>query len=70
MTAIDRILQTYREAAVTEREKGTYEMYLRADPTETLALLKAHHAPLIQRGTFREPSDKLMQSLAVAAQRP
>ncbi|MBS4011502.1 MAG: DEAD/DEAH box helicase family protein, partial [Roseovarius sp.] len=24
MTAIDRILQSYREAAVTEREKGTY----------------------------------------------
>ncbi len=24
MTAIDRILQTYRDAAVTEREKGTY----------------------------------------------
>ena len=24
MTAIDRILKTYREAAVTEREKGTY----------------------------------------------
>lgn len=24
MTAVDRILQTYRDAAVTEREKGTY----------------------------------------------
>lgn len=24
MAAIDRILQSYREAAVTEREKGTY----------------------------------------------
>ena len=24
MTAIDRILQSYRDAAVTEREKGTY----------------------------------------------
>jgi hypothetical protein len=45
-------------------------MYLRADPTEKLALLEAHHAPLIQPGKFREPSDKLMQILAVAAQRP
>ena len=24
MTAIDRILQSYRDAAATEREKGTY----------------------------------------------
>lgn len=48
----------------------TTEMYLRADPTEKLALLEAHHAPLIQPGKFREPSDKLMQILAVAAQRP
>lgn len=47
----------------------TTEMYLRADPTEKLALLEAHHAPLIQPGKFREPSDKLMQILAVAAQR-
>lgn len=47
----------------------TTEMYLRADPTEKLALLEAHHAPLIQTGKFREPSDKLMQILAVAAQR-
>ena len=44
-------------------------MYLRADPTEKLALLEAHHAPLIQPGKVREPSDKLMQILAVAAQR-
>ena len=27
MTAIDRILQSYRDAAVTEREKGTYFEY-------------------------------------------
>lgn len=47
----------------------TTEMYLRADPTEKLALLEAHHAPLIKPGKFREPSDKLMQILAVAAQR-
>ena len=47
----------------------TTEMYLRADPTEKLALLEAHHAPLIQPGKFREPSDKRMQILAVAAQR-
>ncbi|GGA23324.1 hypothetical protein GCM10011326_39670 [Salipiger profundus] len=45
-------------------------MYLRADPTEKLALLEAHHAPLIKPGKFREPSDKLMQILAVAARRP
>ncbi len=47
----------------------TTEMYLRADPTEKLALLEAHHAPLIKPGKFREPSDKLMQILAIAAQR-
>ncbi len=47
----------------------TTDVYLRADPTEKLALLEAHHAPLIQPGKFREPSDKLMQILAVAAQR-
>ena len=47
----------------------TTEMYLRADPTEKLALLDAHHAPLIKPGKFREPSDKLMQILAIATQR-
>lgn len=47
----------------------TTEMYLRADPTEKLALLDVHHAPLIKPGKFREPSDKLMKILAVAAQR-
>ena len=47
----------------------TTEMYLRADPAEKLALLDAHHAPLIKPGKFREPSDKLMQILAVATQR-
>ena len=47
----------------------TTEMYLRADPTEKLALLEAHHAPLIKPGKFREPSDKLMQILAAATQR-
>lgn len=47
----------------------TTEMYLRSDPTEKLALLDAHHAPLIKPGRFREPSDKLMQILAAATQR-
>jgi integrase/recombinase XerD len=45
----------------------TTEMYLRADPTEKLALLDAHHRPLITPGRFREPSDKLMAVLATAA---
>lgn len=44
----------------------TIEMYLRADPTEKLALLDAHHAPLIKTGKCRGPSDNLMQILAVA----
>lgn len=44
----------------------TTEMYLRADPTEKLALLDAHHAPLIKPGSFRQPSDKLMAALAAA----
>ena len=44
----------------------TTEMYLRADPTEKLALLDAHHAPLIKPGKFREPSDKLLAVLAAA----
>ena len=47
----------------------TTEIYLRADPTEKLALLDAHHAPLIKPGRFRGPSDKLMQILAAATQR-
>lgn len=47
----------------------TTEVYLRADPTEKLALLDAHHALLIKPGKFREPSDKLMQILAAATQR-
>ena len=46
----------------------TTEIYLRADPTEKLALLDAHHAPLIKPGRFRGPSDKLMQILAAATQ--
>jgi integrase/recombinase XerD len=44
-------------------------MYLRADPTEKLALLDAHHAPMTKPGRFRGPSDKLMQILAAATQR-
>ena len=44
----------------------TTEMYLRADPTEKLALLEAHHAPLIKPGKFRPPSDKLLAILAAA----
>lgn len=44
----------------------TTEMYLRADPTEKLALLDAHHAPLIKPGKFRAPSDKLLAVLAAA----
>lgn len=47
----------------------TAEMYLRAAPTEKLALLEAHHAPLFKPGKFRQPSDKLMRILAVATQR-
>ncbi|WP_083903198.1 tyrosine-type recombinase/integrase [Octadecabacter antarcticus] len=47
----------------------TTEMYLRADPTEKLAILDAHHALLIKPGRFRGPSDKLMQILAEATQR-
>ena len=47
----------------------TTEMYLRADPTEKLTLLDTHHVPLIKPGQFREPSDKLLQILAVATQR-
>ena len=40
MSALDRILQSYRSAAVTEREKGTYFerlalVYLRNDPIQT-----------------------------------
>ena len=40
MSALDRILQSYRQAAVTEREKGTYFerlalVYLRNDPIQT-----------------------------------
>ncbi|WP_029066106.1 tyrosine-type recombinase/integrase [Labrenzia sp. DG1229] len=45
----------------------TTEMYLRADPTEKLALLDSHHPPLIKPGRFREPSDKLMTILKAAA---
>jgi hypothetical protein len=41
-------------------------MYLRADPTEKLALLDAHHAPRIKPGKFRPPSDKLMAILAAS----
>jgi hypothetical protein len=44
----------------------TTGMYLRADPTEKLALLDAHHPPLIKLGKFRAPSDKLMEVLAAA----
>lgn len=44
----------------------TTEMYLRADPNEKLALLDAHHPPLIKPGRFRKPSDKLMAVLAAA----
>lgn len=40
MSALDRILQSYRNAAVTEREKGTYFerlalAYLRNEPVQT-----------------------------------
>lgn len=39
MTALDALLQTYRDAAVTEREKGTYLerlacAFLTADPVQ------------------------------------
>lgn len=48
----------------------TTEMYLRADPAEKLALLNAHHPPLLKPGRFREPSDKLMAVLAATARNP
>ena len=40
MSALDRILQSYRAAAVTEREKGTYFerlalAYIKNDPVQT-----------------------------------
>jgi predicted helicase len=40
MSALDRLLASYRAAAVTEREKGTYferlaVAYLRNDPVQT-----------------------------------
>ena len=39
MSALDRLLASYRDAAVTEREKGTYferlaVAYLRNDPVQ------------------------------------
>ena len=42
------------------------EHYLRADPTEKLAVLAAHGSPAIKPGRFRPPSDKLMAVLAAA----
>jgi len=42
------------------------EHYLRADPTEKLAVLAAHDPPAIKPGRFRPPSDKLMAVLAAA----
>ena len=42
------------------------EHYLRADPTEKLAVLAVHGPPAIKAGRFRPPSDKLMAVLAAA----
>jgi site-specific recombinase XerD len=40
------------------------EAYLHADPAEKLAILAAHGSPTVQKGRFREPSDKLLAMLA------
>lgn len=45
MSALDRLLNSYREAAVTEREKGTYfeklaVAYLLNDPVQTAQFSK------------------------------
>lgn len=42
----------------------TTESYLRADPTEKLAVLAAHVPPSIKPGKFRPPSDTLINMLA------
>jgi len=42
------------------------ETYLHADPAEKLAILAAHGSPTVQKGRFREPSDKLLAMLAQA----
>lgn len=42
----------------------TTETYLRADPTEKLAVLAAHVPPSIRPGKFRPPSDSLIAMLA------
>lgn len=42
----------------------TTETYLRADPTEKLAVLAAHVPPSIKPGKFRPPSDTLIKMLA------
>lgn len=42
------------------------EAYLHADPAEKLAVLAAHGSPTVQKGKFREPSDKLLAMLAQA----
>lgn len=42
------------------------EHYLRADPSEKLAVLAAHGPPAVKAGRFRPPSDRLMAILAVA----
>lgn len=39
------------------------EAYLRADPTEKLAVLAAHAPPGIKQGKFRKPSDTLLAML-------
>jgi predicted helicase len=48
MSALDRLLTSYREAAVTEREKGTYFerlalAYLRNDPVQTAEFSQVWH---------------------------
>lgn len=48
MSALDRLLTSYREAAVTEREKGTYferlaVAYLRNDPVQTTQFSQVWH---------------------------
>ena len=53
-------------AVARSRQHCKHQHYLRADPTEKLAVLAAHGPPAIKPGRFRPPSDKLMAVLAAA----
>jgi hypothetical protein len=43
-----------------------YEVYLRVDPVENLAILAAHAPPSVKAGRLKPPSDKLLAMLAAA----